>query len=122
LSLLHFLQAPPAFGRHAHGELEGADGASVNRVADAAHFGGAVVGHAFLDEAVEAAELAAAATQDDVQKHARLNFRVQAADDLVQTPDNRLNDGPAGVAERHGYVELRRLAAHGKRDDGLIVG
>ena len=51
----------PTFRRQAHGEFQGAYGAGIDGVADAANLGAAVFGHRVLNDAIQAAQLAAAA-------------------------------------------------------------
>src|SRR5262245_13160546 len=82
LRLLHFL--PVVLG-HVGRELQRAVRAREDRLVDLRDLAAAVLLEVVLDQAVEAAQLAAAAREDDVLQHALLEFGVVARHELAET-------------------------------------
>src|SRR5579884_680113 len=79
-ALARFLELSPAVLRHAHRQLERSRRAGEYCVANLLHPGAAVLLQRLFNDAIQTAQLTAAAAQHDVIQHPLLKFRVKASD------------------------------------------
>src|SRR5262245_30253021 len=89
------LQLVPGFSGKTHCELQRADGTGVDGIADPPDLGTAVLRQRLLDDTIEPAQLTASAAQDDVLQHALLQLRIESANQIPQSLQDRGHDGPA---------------------------
>src|SRR5215831_11319142 len=77
--LARLLELSPAVLRHAHRQLQRSRRAGEHRVANLLHLGASVLLQRLFNDAIQTAQLTAAAAQHDVIQHPLLEFRVKAS-------------------------------------------